>query len=731
MSKRLSIVDDINGRVTLVIALVALVLVGLNYQFTLREARAQVDDRADETIVAITEAFRLPFWDHNLSNAMEIATAFSTNDWVTYVRVHDADGRPVAGVGARSDAAVFREAQINYGARKVGQVTVGLTLSPLQKQNQAAVRNSLVMLAIVVAALYLFNRLLLRRGLQRPMALLFERIDGIAHGQHERSTQHIRHHEFRTLVDQFDAMAQKVEQRERNYIEANRDLQAAQAELMRHGERLEQTVAERTRELQEEVQVRRRTEVELIQAKQAADAANRAKSDFVAHMSHELRTPLNGVLGCAQILRNDPALSPTQIDALDTLRQCGEDLLGLINQILDIAKIEAGRMDLERHDFSLHRLLRSLEHVFRPRAEDKGLAFGLDADASLPEAVWADERKLRQVLMNLLGNAIKFTPRGGVALRVMRVPPAGDSAGAVQRVRFEVEDTGPGIPPDHVGVLFEPFTQFHDQTSRHQGTGLGLAISQRLTQLMGGTLDVRNDYGRGCTFVLELELPEVQALPSTTGGIGDRVVTGYRGAPRRVLIADDNAIDRKVLSGLLAPLGFECSEAVDGEDCLEQVARSRPDVVLMDISMPRLDGLTTTRRLHGLPDTTQLPVIALSTGVRDSDRDECLKAGCTAFVPKPLQVGLLLDALASSLDLEWVFREPEAPTATVAAAPLALPLQQAVALREAALKGHLKGITSQLEALEAGGPPLAALAQRIRELARQYRFDDIAALVAR
>ncbi len=725
VSKRLSIVDDINQRVTLVIALLAIVLVALNYAFTLRQARAQVDDRADEVIAAIVEAFRLPFWDHNLSNAMEIATAFSANDWVAYVRVHDADDRPVAGVGAKADAAVFREADINYGARKVGRVAIGLTLRPLDKQNQYAIRSSLVMLLIVVAALFLFNGLLLRRGLQRPMALLLERIRSIADGNHELPARPIRHHEIHTLVERFDAMACKVEERERNYIETNRELQAAQGELMRHGEKLEQTVAERTRELSDEVQVRRRTEVELVQAKQVADAANRAKSDFVAHMSHELRTPLNGILGCAQMLRNDRSLSPPQIDALDTLRQCGEHLLELINEILDIAKIEAGRMDVERHDFSLRRLLLGLRRIFHERADDKGLAFRLDADASLPEAVHGDERKLRQVLMNLLGNAVKFTPSGSVMLRAARV------AGASDRVRFEVEDTGAGIPPALVDRLFVPFTQFHDQTSRHQGTGLGLAISQRLTQLMGGELQVRNDYGRGCTFVLELDLPEVEVLPSTTGRTADRVVTGYQGARRRVLIADDNAVDRKVVAGLLVPLGFECSEAVDGEECLVQVARARPDVVLMDVSMPRLDGLSATRRLHQQPATERLPVIALSTSVRDADRDECLAAGCAAFVPKPLQVGVLLDAIASSLDLEWTFREPEPEPATQAPAapPIRLPPAQAMLLRDAARKGHLQGIVRQLEVLEAAGGPVAALAQRMRELARQYRFDDIAALV--
>jgi signal transduction histidine kinase/ActR/RegA family two-component response regulator len=726
--KRLSIVDDINHRVTLAIALLALVLVGLSYAVTLSHARAQVDERADEVLAAIVEAFRLPFWDHNLSNAMEIATAFSANDWVAYVRVHDAKGQPVAGVGARADAAVFREADIKYGAQKVGRVEIGLTLLPLDKQNQYAIRSSLVMLLIVVAALFLCNGLLLRRGLRRPMALLLERIRSIADGNHDLPMRDIRHHEIRTLVEQFDAMAHKVEERERSYIEANQQLQAAQAELMRHGERLEQTVAERTRELSGGVEGRPHTEVELVQAKQAADAANRAKSDFVAHMSHELRTPLNGILGSAQILRNDPALSPSQKEALDTVRQCGEHLLGLINEILDIAKIEAGRMDVERHDFSLRRLLQGLQRIFRGRADDKGLGFRLDADPSLPEAVCGDERKLRQVLMNLLGNAVKFTPSGRVTLRAARV------AGTTERVRFEVEDTGPGIPPDRVGGLFVPFTQFHDQSSRHQGTGLGLAISQRLTQLMGGVLQVRNDYGHGCTFGVELELPTVEALPSTTGGSEDRVITGYQGPRRRVLIVDDNAVDRKVVAGLLAPLGFECSEAADGQECLLQVASTRPDIVLMDVTMPRLDGLATTRRLRAQPASANLPVIVVSTSVRDADRDECLAAGCTAFVPKPLQQGALLDAIASSLDLEWTWREPEPAPIARAGAPagsVRLPMAQALLVRDAARKGHVKGIVSQLEALESAGGPVAALAQQMRELARQYRFDEIVALAER
>jgi CheY-like chemotaxis protein len=440
-------------------------------------------------------------------------------------------------------------------------------------------------------------------------------------------------------------------------------------------------------------------------------------------MSHELRTPLNGILGYAQILRNDPTLTEAQREGLEAVRQCAEHLLGLINEILDMAKIEAGRMELEPHDFSLPRLLHELAAMFRHRAEDKGLSFALVADAALPEVVCADARKLRQVLINLLDNAVKFTHAGSVELRASR----GDAG-----VRFEVTDTGPGISPEQANELFEPFTQLHDPSTRHEGTGLGLAISQRLVKLMGSELRVRSNDGQGSRFSFDLSLPEA-LLPARTSPERDRVIAGYRGAARRVLIADDNTINRKVLCGLLEPLGFQCAQAIDGEDCLHQVDQMHPDVVLMDVVMPKLDGLAAVRRLRAQPGTARLPVIALSASVLDADREQCLQAGCDDFVAQPVQAGELLDTLARCLHIEWEYRQPlPAPRPTPApAACEPLPEAQARALREAARKGHLTGITEQVHALEALGEPFAASAKHIRELARQFRFDEIADLAER
>ncbi len=716
-ARGLSIVDDINRRVTLLVALVAIVVIAINYVLSLQSARRQVDAKADEVVAAMGEAFRVPFWDLDLSNAMEVATVFSKNDWVTYVRVRDADARPIAGIGMRGDATVFRDAEIRYGERLAGSITVGLTDAPVRQAAYRLLWGSLAMLLAVVVALYAFNRYVLRRSLQRSVDVLLERIHRIAGRRAEAAPQAVRHREVREVIDQFDAMAQQVEQREQGLRSANADLASAEAALTAHRDQLEQTVAERTRELRQEVAVRQEAEAQLQTARDAAVAANRAKSDFLAHMSHELRTPLNGILGYAQILLRQPALTPPQAEGLDTIRDCGEHLLGLINEVLDLAKIEAGRMELDEQPFALTTLLHNLVALFRQRSEDKSLRFVAALAADLPPAVHGDERKLRQVLINLLGNAVKFTRTGEVALHVQR---HGGS------LRFEVRDTGPGIAAEHLGQLFQPFSQVRDSGAAREGTGLGLAISRRLVHLMGGELGVTSTPGVGSRFGFELELPAVADAPPAAGALLG--VSGYRGPRRRLLVVDDKAINRAVLRGMLEPLGFECVEAVDGEDCLLQVVATRFDAVLTDIVMPRLDGLEAVRRLRRMPEGRDLPVIAMSASVFAADQEQCFEVGCQAFVAKPVELERLLDVLGRSLALEWIDVPPAAAPPPAAATRIEqLPQAVAAALCEAARIGRVKGVAEQAQALEALGPPYAAYAERLRELARQFRFDEIRA----
>jgi signal transduction histidine kinase/ActR/RegA family two-component response regulator len=407
--------------------------------------------------------------------------------------------------------------------------------------------------------------------------------------------------------------------------------------LQRRNERLEQLVAERTADL-------RQREAQLREARDAADSANRAKSTFLASMSHELRTPLNAVLGYAQLLRQNPGLPPDAPRQLETIRQSGEHLLQVINEVLDLAKIEAGRVELRPAPFSLPRLLAHLSEVFSLRAGQKDLTFASRTSGTLPPWVEGDEARLRQVLYNLLGNALKFTDAGGVELRV-------DAEEG--RIRFSVADTGIGIAPADQARIFGLFQQAGGSRAA-QGAGLGLAISQRLVQLMGGTIAVESAVGVGSRFSFALELPP--AGPATSER-DPAPPTGYRGPRRRVLIVDDELVNREFLRAALAPLGFEVVEAGDGPGALAAARRERPDLLLVDLRLPGCDGLEVTRRLRVDPALAAIKVVAVSASVFPDDRAQALAAGCDDFCAKPIQVPRLLESIASCLAIEWVRSE--------------------------------------------------------------------------
>ena len=450
----------------------------------------------------------------------------------------------------------------------------------------------------------------------------------------------------------------------------------------------------------------------------------RLRSEFLAQMSHELRTPLNGILGYAQILQLDRRLDARQLAGVNVIRQSGEHLLTLIDDILDLAKIEAGKLELYPGDIRLDKFLRTVAGIIGVKAERKLLAFVCDFAPELPACIRADEKRLRQVLLNLLANAVSFTERGRVILRVRFAPPG--------RLRFEVEDAGIGIDPAHHETIFQPFEQAGELPQRIGGAGLGLAISRQFVRLMGGDIAVDSRPGEGSIFAFELEVPVVATSPDAAPD--ELVVIGYEGPRRSILVVDDLAANRAVLADMLAPLGFEVIEAASGPEGIERAAAVRPALILMDVVMAGTDGLEATRRLRRMAAQADVPVIAVSASTSASDEDRCLAAGIDAFLPKPIDRSALLARIADLLDVRWIHAETDAAEASPAAcaAPLVAPPGRELAhLHRLALQGDMRDIAQEAARIAALDARYRGFADRIRRLAEDYQSQALLRVIER
>ena len=390
-----------------------------------------------------------------------------------------------------------------------------------------------------------------------------------------------------------------------------------------------------------DISERLRHEDELRMAKDSAEAATRAKSEFLANMSHELRTPLNGVIGYAQLLQRDRTLSPGQRDALNAISACGSHLLDLINDVLDLSKIEAGRMDIEATPCDVRQVAVDLRYVIEERAQRKGLVFATHIDPTVSPRVILDGRHLRQVLLNLLGNAVKFTPQGEVRLHI--------APGAPGRLRFDVVDTGIGIEAENLSAVFQAFRQTRSGAELG-GTGLGLTISHRLVRSMGGELKVESTPGKGSRFYFELPLVEAEELPVQAIADADSAALSpdARLAPGEqltALVADDSSVNRRILASLLESAGVHVITAAGGLEAVELGRTHRPDVVLMDLRMSDLSGFEATRRLGADEATAAIPVIAVSASAWGEVRQAAREAGCVDFLPKPVKADVLFAKL--------------------------------------------------------------------------------------
>jgi signal transduction histidine kinase/DNA-binding response OmpR family regulator len=497
---------------------------------------------------------------------------------------------------------------------------------------------------------------------------------------------------------------------------------------------LEVRVLERTNELAERTQQLEAQTMELIKAKDQAEVANAAKSIFLATMSHELRTPLNGILGFAHILQQRVGPESPLLDGLATIEQSGEHLLALINDILDLSRVEAGKLDLTPTDIHLPTFLAAIVTLMRMRAEAKALRFVYQPDPALPPVILADELRLRQILLNLLGNALKFTDRGQVTLSVrtegrgQRTESSNDllSPQSSVRVRFAVEDTGPGIPADELARIFQPFEQGGDLTRHEGGVGLGLAISRQLVRAMGGDIQVQSVVGQGSSFWFTISVPVLDTLLAAPAA---RVVTGYAGPRRSVLVVDDIAADRALLVKLLTELGFTIYQAANGQEGIDQAQAHQPDLILMDCAMPLLDGRAATRRLHQLAAFQHTPIIAISASVAGQDQAANLAAGASAFVAKPIAQAELLEQIGRLLRLEWLYAPAGLAHSDAAPRQVGLPPGEARQLYELARQGLILELRERLEALERHEPRYQASVAELRQLARRYRLREIRAVL--
>ena len=386
-------------------------------------------------------------------------------------------------------------------------------------------------------------------------------------------------------------------------------------------------------------------------ARRAAEAANRAKSDFLAKMSHELRTPLNAILGYTQIFKRDRTLSPEQQEGIEIIHQSGEHLLQMINDTLDVAKVEAGKLELQPAPVSLLHFLKFLTKMVQVRAEQKGLTFSYQLDPGLPGGVYVDEKRLREVLLNLLSNAINYTEAGRVELTVAEAAPPGEKGVGV---RFQVSDTGIGVAPEALEEIFTPFYQVGGLASYIEGTGLGLAISRRLVELLGGDLQVSSTPGQGSTFWFDLVLPPAAVKEPVLGEAGPvQAIAGFNGGPVKILIVDDRRDSRLPLRELLSRLGFTVAEAANGREALDVISTTPVDLILMDLFMPVMGGFEALRHIRQKYSPADMPVIAVSASVSGNIRELCQTFGANDFLAKPIQLEDLFACLTTHLKLEW------------------------------------------------------------------------------
>jgi signal transduction histidine kinase/ActR/RegA family two-component response regulator len=589
-------------------------------------------------------------------------------------------------------------------------VVVTVPESDFMGQINANTRTT-VFLCLLALAIATIIGIYTSQWIMRPIQQLNKASEAIANGNLDQQVQLSGVSELTVLGQSFNRMAQQMRE--------------SFSVLEKTNEELETRVEERT--------------VELKEAKEVADSANYAKSEFLANMSHELRTPLNGILGYAQILQQSNQLADAEQKGVNIIHQCGSHLLTLINDILDLSKIEAQKMDLNFTEFHFPSFLEGVTEICRVKAEQKGIEFIYQPDGLLPVGIKSDEKRLRQVLINLLSNAIKFTEKGSVTFLVknQKLESANTTDRIIHRICFQVEDTGVGINKENLEKIFLPFEQVGAVHKQSEGTGLGLAISQKIATMMGGSLNVKSKTGKGSIFWLEIDVVESIEWAEISNESYQRRIIGFKEPKQKILIVDDRWENRSVVSNLLQPIGFEMIEAENGQEGLDKAHEMNPDLIICDLAMPIMDGHEMIEVLRQDELFKNIPIIVSSASVFETDRQKSIEAGANEFLPKPIQSDILLNSIQQLLGLEWIYEGPKESNQIhdinplkIKCSGLVLPsIEDLHLLYDLSRKGLIHNLNQEMERIEKADRQLRPFIKEIRQLVKSYQLTKIRSFI--
>ena len=777
-------------------------LFGLYRYFAIEsESTKEIDGLATMSIERLAEHLLIPLWDVNRDLIEKTILAYMMDKRIYAIVVKDETDHILEGkkrdvdwriVDTESDIAgdfVSRKKEIRSADEKLGRVEIYITQKFMTAElHQEVIKTMLTIVIMDIAALALVWFVTL--SITRPIAKIVEIANAITEGDFSHQIDIYQHDEIGHLADAFRhmrGMIGRVLEEMDGLIQAMQDgrldargkaeafagdwqelviglnsvidafvgpinVTAASLDRLSRGDIPEQIAEEykgdfnqiisNLNQLIEKID----TATQLARAKERAEAANQAKSEFLSSMSHELRTPLNGILGYTQILLRERELAAPQREALNIIYQSGNHLLTLIEDILDFSKVEAGKLELLPTTFHFPSFLDGIVGLVRLKAEQKNILFEYEPVAPLVTGVRADKKRLRQVLINLLDNSVKFTREGRVVLRVSSCTPQPDHSESVLRIperitciRFEITDTGVGMTAAELEKIFLPFEQAGDTRSRTQGTGLGLAVTRRLVELMGSHINVKSEVGEGSSFWFDVELPSM-ALEQTDAQNPEQRITGYTGRRLTVLIAEDEASNRSMLYNLLAPLGFDLILAKDGLEEIEKARELTPDVILTDLVMPGLNGFDAVKQIRRFPELEGVVVIAISANVFENDKQQILLAGCDAFVTKPVKARQLFEVLEAQLNFQWLYEESnfqadifqeEKSKGDNDAPFLPPPNRELDRLHELTMGGDMDDIQAYATHLDVLDRKYHPFAEKLRELAKDFEDEQILRLVDR